>query len=390
MDNEVRMGVIGLGGMGAYHACYLRDGKVKGATLTAVSDIDLTRLSDYPCAKPFTDSGDLIRSGEVDAVLIATPHYFHTSIGIDALSNGLHVLTEKPISVHKADCERLIAAHKDTKLVFAAMFNQRANPLYVKLKQMIDRGDLGELVRVTWIVTHWFRTEAYYSSSAWRATWKGEGGGVLINQCPHQLDLLQWLAGMPNNVRAFCKFGSRHDIETEDEVTAYLEYPNGAVGHFITSTGEAPGVNRLEIAGEMGRVVVEDQKLRFIRNEVPATEFSRTSDLGFSAPDTWNIDVCVDVVGPAAHQYVTQDFVDAILKGGEPLVRGEEGVHSVELANAMVYSTLTDSTVELPLDGAAYEQALNQLMANSTHQKRVREGVSKDLAKSFGHHQASA
>jgi len=383
MGNEVRMGVIGLGGMGAYHASYLHDGKVAGAVLAAVSDVDPAKLGDYTEIKTYTDSREMIRSGEVDAVLIATPHYFHTSIGIDALENGLHVLVEKPISVHKADCERLIAAHKNPKQVFAAMFNQRANPLYIKLKQMIDRGDIGEIVRITWIVTDWFRTEAYYASSAWRATWKGEGGGVLINQCPHQLDLLQWLGGMPVRLRAFCKFGSQHDIETEDAVTAYLEYANGASGVFVTSTGEAPGVNRLEIAGEMGRVVVEDSKLRFYRNETPTTEFSRTTALGFGSPDVWKINVPVSGAGPAQHQSITQNFVDAILKGVDPTVRGEEGIHSVELANAMVYSTLTNATVELPLDGAAYEQTLSDLIANSAHQKKVRDGVSKDMTSSF-------
>lgn len=383
MENEVNMGLIGLGGIGAYHADYLRDGKVVGARLAAVSDIDPTKFGDYPGAMTYTNSGEMIRSGQVDAVLIATPHYFHTSIGIDALENGLHVLVEKPISVHKADCERLIAAHKNPQQVFAAMFNQRANPLYVKLKQMIDRGDIGEIDRITWIITNWFRPEAYYASSGWRATWKGEGGGVLINQCPHQLDILQWLGGMPSRLRAFCKFGSRHDIETEDAVTAYLEYPNGASGVFITSTGEAPGVNRLEIAGDMGRVVVEDGKLRFFRNEMSVTEFSRTTSHAFGSPDIWEINVPLTSVEQAQHQSITQNFVDAILTGVHPTVCGEDGINSVELANAMIYSTLTDATVEFPLDGAVYEQALNNLIANSSHQKKVREEVSKDMISSF-------
>ena len=269
----VRMGIIGLGGMGKYHASLLQEEKVPRCELTAVCDAAPKQLEGWDGIKTFADSRKLIRSGEVDAVLIVTPHYGHTPIGIDALEQGLHVLVEKPISVHKKDCERLIAAHTDKNLVFAAMFQMRTDPHYVRIKKLIDDGELGELQRVNWIVTEWFRTDAYYAASAWRATWKGEGGGVLLNQCPHNLDLLQWMCGMPARVRAFAGLGKHHDIEAEDDVTAYFEYANGATGVFITSTGEAPGTNRLEIAGDRGKVVAEDGKVTFIRNEIPASEY---------------------------------------------------------------------------------------------------------------------
>ncbi|MDI7276624.1 MAG: Gfo/Idh/MocA family oxidoreductase, partial [Anaerolineae bacterium] len=217
--DRVRIGIIGVGGMGAHHARYLLDGQIARATLTAVSDVDPARLEPYSALQTFTDSRDLIRSGAVDAVLIVTPHYFHTTIGCDALEQGLHVLVEKPISVHKADAERLIAAHKNTDRVFAAMFQQRTTPHYKEIKKLVDAGELGPLQRTCWIITDWFRPEAYYASGTWRATWKGEGGGVLVNQCPHNLDLFQWIAGMPSRVRAFCGLGKYHDIEVEDEVT---------------------------------------------------------------------------------------------------------------------------------------------------------------------------
>src|SRR6266566_4510117 len=272
--NKVRIGIIGMGNMGRFHADYLINKKVGRCELTAVSDAFPANLEKYKQFKTFERSEQLIRSGEVDAVIIATPHYLHTSIGIDALQNGLHVLVEKPISVHKADCDRLIAAHKGGKQVFAAMFQQRTEPKYRKLKSLIQNGELGAIARVSWIITDWFRTEAYYSSGGWRATWKGEGGGVLLNQCLHNLDVMQWLLGMPSRVRGFCQLGRFHQIEVEDNVSAYLEYENGGTGTFVSSTGEAPGSNRFEIVGTRGKIVLERDRLSFTRNETDMIQFS--------------------------------------------------------------------------------------------------------------------
>jgi len=381
--NEVRIGIIGVGGMGTFHARYLQAGEVRRAVLTAVCDVDPARLQPFAGLKTFTGSGELVRSGLADAVLIATPHYDHTRVGIDALEHGLHVLVEKPISVHKVDCQRLIAAHSDRRLVFGAMFQMRTDPRYRKIKQLVEGGELGEILRTNWIITEWFRTEAYYASGGWRATWRGEGGGVLTNQCPHNLDIFQWIAGMPVRVRAFCALGKYHDIEVEDEVTAYLEYANGATGVFVTTTGEAPGTNRLEIAGDRGKLVLESGKLTFIRNEIPASEFRRTSPEFFARPDVWRIDIPVEGHS-GKHQEITQNFVDAILDGVPLIAPAEEGIHSVELANAMLYSSLTGQTVELPLDGAAYEEHLGQLIGSSRYQKRVQgPGVTGDISKSF-------
>ena len=383
MSGKVRLGVIGVGGMGSHHAKYIQGGDVQRCELTAVCDIDDSRLANFPDVKGFTDSRDLIRSGLVDAVLIATPHYDHTTIGIDALQQGLHVLVEKPISVHKADCERLIAAHKaNDKLAFQAMFQLRTEPLYRKVKKLIETGELGEITRVNWIATNWFRTEAYYASGGWRATWSGEGGGVLMNQCPHNLDMLQWLVGMPTKIRGFLKFGAKHDIEVEDQATAYLEYPNGATGLFITTTGEAPGTDRLEIDGEQGRLVIENRAIHFTRNEVPMTEFSRTTRSGFSSPDAWEIDI-PHGGGAKGHSVVTQNFIDVILDGGDLMAPAVEGINSVELANCMLYSSLTGSTVDLPLDGAAFEAALKELIAKSKFVKKTAQVANTDIQASF-------
>jgi predicted dehydrogenase len=383
--NSVRLGIIGLGNMGCGHAEKILSGKISRCDLTAVCDPAPEKFARFPNAKGFTHSQELVRSGAVDAVLITTPHYDHTTIGIDALQHGLHVLVEKPISVHKADAERLIAAHRDPKQVFAAMFNQRTDPYYRKVRELIQHGELGPIRRVIWIITNWFRPEAYYKLGTWRATWAGEGGGVLLNQCPHNLDLFQWLFGMPKRVRGFCAFGRYHDIEVEDDVTAYFEYTDGATAVFVTSTGEAPGTNRLEVAAENGRLVFENDALVFTKNETPMTEFSRTATKPFAAPATTESRFTFPDHG-GQHVEVLQNFVDAILDGTPLIAPAAEGIHSVELANAILFSSARNQTIELPLDAAAYEKYLQQKFPASRFQRnapRKHGTLTDDLAKSF-------
>jgi len=292
-------------------------------------------------------------------------------------------MVEKPISAHKADAERLIAVRRQhPKLVFGAMFQMRTESRYAQIKKIIAGGELGKIVRLSWIVTEWFRTEAYYASSAWRATWKGEGGGVLINQCLHQLDMLQWLLGMPARVRSFVHLGRFHKIEVEDDVTAYLEFPNGASGTFVSTTGEAPGTNRLEISGDLGKLLLENDRLLFLRNEISMADLCRTAKLGFQKPEVSKIEIPIPPE-PPQHAALTQNFVDAILDGTALIAPGEEGIHSIELANALLYSGLTEQTIELPLDGAAYERKLNELIAASKFEKKVVKTSNEDFTKSF-------
>jgi predicted dehydrogenase len=380
---EVRFGVAGLGNMGTAHARSLRDGKIPRATLAAVCDENPSATSDFADIPAFASAEALLGSGLIDAVLIATPHFSHTPLGIAALQAGFHVLVEKPISVHKTDCERLIAAYQPGRQLFAAMFNQRTDPFYAKLRDLIRTGELGVLRRIQWTVTNWFRSEAYYNSGGWRATWAGEGGGVLLNQCPHNLDLWQWLFGMPDSVRAFATLGRYHAIEVEDDVTAYLQYDNGTTGVFITSTGEAPGTNRLEVAAERGRIVLENDRLTFTRNEIPTSEFSRTTRERFAAPPTWQVEIPIQGRG-RQHAGILINFVEAILDGAPLLAPGTEGIHSVELANAMLLSAFEGETVSLPLDGVRYEKWLRLQMAKS----KVKTGVAStapasDFGKSF-------
>ncbi len=380
--NSVRLGIIGMGNIGRYHADYLTKKKISRCELVAVCDA-MAPLDQYKPLKTFTDGEALIKSGEVDAVIVATPHFQHTTLGIFALNHGVHAMIEKPISSHKADAERLIeASRKNPKVVFGGMFQMRTEPRYKKVQKLIQNGELGKIVRVSWINTDWFRTDAYYASGGWRATWKGEGGGVLLNQCLHNLDTMQWLVGMPKRVRGFCQLGRFHQIEVEDSVTAYLEWANGATGVFVSSTGEAPGTNRFEIVGSRGTIVMENNKLLFTRNDVDMLEFSQTSKQGFMKPEVWNIDIPFENAA-VPHAIIIQNFVDAILDGTPLIVPGDEGMQSVELANVMVYSSLINQTVELPMDGAAWETKLNQLIAESKVVKKVVKVETADFVSSF-------
>jgi predicted dehydrogenase len=358
--------------MGVIHARNLQGSAVRDGMLAAVCDSDFSRLAAYgENVRTFRDLGEMIRSGTINALVIATPHFAHPDAAVQAFGAGLHVLVEKPIAVHKADAERMIETHAATgrRLQFGAVFNQRTRAPYRKIRQLIRSGELGTIRRVQWTLTDWFRSDAYYNSSPWRATWDGEGGGVLINQGPHQLDLWCWLFGLPARVRAFCHFGKYHAIDVEDDVTAYLEMPDGATGTFIISTGEAPGTSRLEIAADRGRLVYEAGQLRFTRNEIPAPEFSRTTQDIFGVPPTWEISIPV-TGNDGQHLEILQNFTDAIRNRAPLIAPGAEGLASVELANAMLLSTWLDRTIELPLDGRAFQNALEERISDSVQKRR--------------------
>ncbi|OAM89206.1 Gfo/Idh/MocA family oxidoreductase [Termitidicoccus mucosus] len=378
----VRIGIAGLG-MGTLHANNILSGQIPRLELAAVADMDEARRAAFPGVKGFATAEEMIGSGLIDAILVATPHYSHTPIGIAALQAGLHVMMEKPLVVHKAEARRLLDAHTGKKQVFAVMFNQRTDPYYRKIREYIRNGDLGEVRRVNWIVTDWFRTEAYYASSAWRATWKGEGGGVLLNQCPHNLDMLQWLFGLPARVRAHAGFGRYHRIEVEDDVTAYIEFSNGATGVFVASTGEAPGTNRLEITGERGRVVYENDRITFTQNAAPMTQFSRVTAEAFARPATTEHVFDAPDHGEQ-HAGILKNFTGAILDGEKLIAPASEGLASVEIANAMLLSAWLDKDIPFPLDAELYEKMLNQRIAISSAPKVRKTVVNQpDFSKSF-------
>jgi predicted dehydrogenase len=388
--DTVRFGIIGLGNMGSFHAETVP--LVKNARLTAVSDANPQRLEAVALktgAKGFTNYEELLDSGLVDAVLIATPHYFHPPIALAAFDRGQHVLCEKPLAVSvKAAREVVAAAARKPQLKFGMMLQLRTFALYRKLREVIADGELGEITRVTWIVTDWFRTWAYYASGGWRATWTGEGGGVLINQCPHNLDLIQWITGLvPNRVTAVGFVGKTHPIEVEDEVSAIIEYPTGATGHFITTTGEAPGTNRLEIVGDRGRIVAEAGRILFTRTRRGVREIRETSREAFVTMETWDIDIPHKSSLPEGHQVVHQNFVNAVLKGEELIATGADGLRQLELGNAMLMSALTRRPVDMPIDGDEYEKFLQDMVRQYGGRKSLETDttVSADMLTSFKH-----
>lgn len=354
----VRFGVVGLGAMGLAHARMLADGTISRAELTAVCSSDSARAAaQLPGVQHFDNLQDLVQSGRIDALLVATPHLSHPQSGIMALEAGLHVMMEKPIASSKSEAERLLDAHTNLRQVFAVMFNLRTRPWFRKAHELIRNGVLGEIRRVSWTATEFFRTAAYYSNSKWRGTWDGEGGGVLLNQAPHHLDLLQWWFGMPAVVRGFCTLGKYHDIEVEDEATAFLEFPGGATCTFVTSTGEAPGTTRIEVAGELGRLVIENQTLTFIRNAVSMSQFSRTEKSPMSVPETDTVVMEAEGNG-GNYAEMLRNFVDAILDGTALIAPAAEALHSLELANAILLSSLQERSIRMPLDGPEYERCL--------------------------------
>ncbi len=373
MDN-VRIGIIGIGNMGSGHARYLANGEVPGATLTAVCDNNPARLdwarTNLPSSVQLFESADaLFASQQVDGVIVAVPHYLHPPMVIKAFDHGLHVMSEKPAGVYTKQVREMNERAARSDRVFGIMFNQRTSPLYQKLRDLIQSGELGEIKRTNWIITNWYRSQSYYDSGGWRATWAGEGGGVLLNQDPHQLDLWQWTVGMmPKRVRAFCAFGKYHNIEVEDDVTAYVEYDNGATGLFVTTTGEAPGTNRFEISGNNGKVVVEDGRLTFWRLRVSERDFNRDYRGGFGQPESWKCEVPVHGV-ETAHKGVTINWVSAILHGTPLLAPGEEGIKGLTLSNAMHLSTWTDAWVDLPIDEDLYYELLQERIRTSTFKK---------------------
>ncbi|PZD95772.1 gfo/Idh/MocA family oxidoreductase [Paenibacillus sambharensis] len=387
MEN-IRVGIIGVGNMGSAHAALLAEGRIEGAVLRAVADLRKDRLvwaADNlgSSIRRFEQPAELFGSGEIDAVIICTPHYSHPALAKEAFAAGLHVLVEKPAGVYTKQVREMNEAAAASGRVFGIMYNQRTNPLYAKLRELVQAGELGEIRRINWIITNWYRSQSYYDSGGWRATWAGEGGGVLLNQDPHQLDLWQWITGMmPSRIRAFCGFGRHRDIEVENDVTAYAEYPNGATAVFVTSTFETPGTNRLELSGEKGKMVVEDGKLTFHRLRVSEPEFNRTYTGGFGQPECWTIDVPVS--GTASdHPGIIRNWIEAIRHGSPLLAPGEEGIKGLMLSNAMLLSSWTDDWVTLPIDEELFYTKLQEQVRNSSSLKDSGSARTLDISGTY-------
>ena len=384
---KVRLGIIGIGNMGSSHITNIEVHKsCPEITVTAVADINPARLDWVKenigtHVALFDDAEKMMDSGLVDAILIAVPHYFHPVYAIKAFERGLHVMSEKPAGVYTKQVKEMNEAAKKAGVVFGMMFNQRTNHIYRKMKEIVESGELGEIKRTNWIITNWYRPQAYYDSGAWRATWSGEGGGVLLNQCPHNLDLWQWICGMPVLVDTHMHFGKWHDIEVEDDVSTYVEYANGATGVFVTTTADAPGTNRFEISLDGGKLVSEDDKLYMWKNEMSERQFSATNTTPFGCPKAEFTEVETDGQNEQ-HVGVLNAFAGKILRGTPLIAEGYEGLNGLTISNAMHLSAWLGKPVEIPFDDELFYEELMKRVKTSRRKEGV-EAVYADTAGTY-------
>ncbi len=384
---KIKLGIIGCGNIGKVHTDNIIGGKCPEVELTAVCDLKKERLDEIlekaPDVSVFYDAEEMMDSGKINAVLVAVPHYDHPKFAIMAMKKGLHTLIEKPAGVYTKQVTEMNEVAKDANVVFGIMMNQRTNCIYRKMREIVKSGDLGEIKRTSLIITDWYRPQVYYDSGDWRATWSGEGGGVLLNQCPHNLDLWQWICGMPTKIHAKLHYGKWHDVEIEDDVSAYCEYANGATGTFVTTTGDTPGTNRFEITLEKGKLVAEDGKLKMWVNEMTEKEFSRTNENPFARPNFEFSEVETDGENPQ-HSGVLNQFADAILHGGELVARGEEGINGLTISNAMHLSSWLDKEIDLTtFDSELFYEELKKRIATSRRKSTVKEVGTVDMNASF-------
>ena len=376
---KVRIGIIGIGNMGSNHVQRLEKGDVPEMVAAAVCDINPERLEwaekNYPDIPRFDDAEKMMDSGLVDAILVAVPHYDHPRLSIMGMKKGLHVMCEKPAGVYTKQVKEMNEVSKQCNVKFGMMFNQRTNCLYRKLREIVQSGSYGEIRRTNWIINSWYRSQNYYDSGAWRATWSGEGGGVLLNQCPHQLDLWQWICGMPSKVYTKMHFGKWHDIEVEDDVTTYVEYPNGAVGAFTTTTGDAHGANRFEITLDRARIVCEGTTIKIWEFEVPTSKHIKTA-IGFAQPTILAEHIINCTGSNEQHNDVLKAFAAAILRDEPMTADGTEGINGLTLSNAMHLSAWLNKDIEIAtFDDELYYNELMKRVATSRRKTDVKATV---------------
>ncbi len=375
--DKIKLGIIGFGNMGTGHTSNIMGGNCPEVDLVAICDKNPDRCefgkNKYPDANItyFTDAIEMLDSGLINACLVAVPHYDHAKYSIECMKRGIHVMCEKPAGVYTRQVREMIAVSEEhPEVVFGMMFNQRTNPVYRKMYELVHSGKYGEIRRTNWLITNWYRSQAYYNSSDWRATWAGEGGGVLLNQCPHQLDLWQWICGMPVKVQSKIKYGKWHDIEVDDDVTTFVEYENGATGVFITTTGDGKGTNRFEVQMDGAKLVVEDDKLTVTEFEQKESEFTKTNTEVFGMVKTHNLEVEIEDKNPQ-HIGVVNAWAGKILHGTPLIAEGAEGLKGVILSNAMHLSDFLGKEVEIPFDEDLYYEELMKRVATSKKKENV-------------------
>ncbi len=385
---KIKLGIIGVGNMGSGHAKKIMEGKCPEIDLVAIADTNPDRIE---WAKEnigsdinyFDDALKMLDSGLIDSCIVAVPHYDHPFYAIECIKRGIHVMVEKPAGVYTKQAREMNEfADKHPEIIFGMMFNQRTNCVYRKVRELVQSGKYGEIRRVNWIITNWYRPQAYYDSGDWRATWSGEGGGVLLNQCPHQLDLWQWICGMPEKVFTKMHYGKWHNLEVEDDVTTYVEYKNGATGVFITSTGDAHGTNRLEIQLDGAKIVTDSKTIELDEFSVSEPEFSKTNEKPFGKMEVNRVEVETDGENPQ-HVGVLNAWAASILHGTPLVARGQEGINGLMISNAMHLSAYLGKEVSLPIDEDEYYKLLMERVKTSKRKAPVK-AVFADTSNTYG------
>jgi len=375
--DKVRYGIIGFGAHAeqCYAEMIIKKKQLENAEVTAITEVNPLRVENVKNNYPntitwFNDYIKMLDSGLIDACIVTSPHPFHPEMVIACLKRNIPVMCEKPAATCTKKVFEMIEASKHSKALFGMMFNQRTNCVYRKMKEMIKNGEIGELQRINWIISNWYRPDRYYTIAPNRATWKGEGGGLIINQACHQIDLLQWLIDeMPESINGFLENGAYHDIECDDEFTLYLKYKNGAKGVFTSTTGEFPGVNRLEISGTRGRLTVEGDRLIFNKSSFSSKSFSELAMGPYNRPRQETIEIKTDGEN-LQHLGIMRNFTNAILGKEELKVPGSEGLKALEIINSAIYSSWHDNMlVKIPVDPEIYYKELNEHIANSKYNK---------------------
>ena len=388
MAEKVRLGIIGIGNQGSSYAKrFVKENWVPDIELVAIADINPARIAWAkenlsPDLAYFDDAIAMLDSGLINACVVSIPHYDHPRYAMECMKRGIHVMCEKPAGVYTRQVREMNEeAKKHPDVVFGMMFNQRTNCLYRKMRELVQSGKYGRVRRANWLITNWYRSQFYYDSGDWRATWAGEGGGVLLNQCPHQLDLWQWILGMPKKLQSFMRYGQWHDIEVEDDVTTWMEYEDGHTGVFITSTGDPHGSNRFEVEMDGAQLIAEGDKLFLLEFDQLEQDWTKTNKIPFASAPAHEVEVEMDGLNPQ-HQGVFQAFAGAILRG-EPLVAGgEEGINGLTLSNAMHLSAFLGKPVELPFDEDLYESELMKRVATS-RRKEAGKSVFSDTTGTY-------
>lgn len=367
MENEkVRAVVIGFGGMGRQYVSMIHEGQIEGMELAGVCCRNAAGQAEikslYPKANIYRDvAATFEHAGEFDAVVIVTPHTTHVEIGKMAAKAGKHILMDKPAGVTTKEVKELIAAAHKAGISFSMIFNTRFSGAYEKVKEMLLEGTAGKLVRAVWICNTWYRTPAYHRSAPWRSTWKGECGGLLINQCQHYLDIWQWLLGMPDQVYASVDYGKYNDFTVDDSVDLQFFYENGLHGTFISASGETPSVNRLELWGTKGRLCLKDGvKLTFDENVMSTEEFARVNTDIYGKLDHRIREISVKPQGETGYRRLFQNFTDHIRKGVPLLTDGNDGLRTLTLANGAYLSSWLGRKVDFPIDDDEYARRLEE------------------------------